>query len=189
MRYATLAAIAAGSIFAAGSASAQVKGQEYFGLGGGGGIVVHAQPCADIPCNTGDTCSCINSSGGFTAKGLGGYKSSAGNYTLEVSADNSTAFNNGAGGRCFGSTGYVVLTLGNSSLTLPFSGAGCRIGASPGGGGAPNALGITAPAYIASSTGRFKNPTGSGSFSGTFDPDGKTVTFNLVGYGNFSGGK
>ena len=187
MRYAILAAAAAGSFIAAGSASAQVKGQEYFGLGGGGGMVMHDQPCPDIPCNVGDTCSCVNSSGNFQAKGVGGYKSTSGTYVLEVSADNSTGIDNGGGGRCFGSDGFIVLTINGANLTLPFSGPGCRIGSSPQGGGDPNAVGISAPTYIESGTGRFKNPQGSGNFSATLKPGTNVVLFNIAGYGNFSG--
>ena len=169
---------AAGAMLAMQPASAQLTGALYLGVAGGGGYAQHNSPCPDIPCNTGDTCSCVQSSGKALFRRANGNTAYSGTYTLEVSADNSTGFNNGSGGQCFGTTGILNLTTKGGTIQLPFTAPGCRIGEA----GHPNPLGISASIYIASGTGQYTNAAGSGSFSGSLNPATQQVFFTVVGY-------
>lgn len=169
---------AAGAALAFQPASAQLTGALYLGVAGGGGYAQHNAPCPDIPCNTGDTCSCVTSSGKVLFHRANGNTSYNGKYTLEVSADNSTGFNNGSGGMCFGSTGILNLTTASGTLQLPFTAPGCRIGPQ----GHPNPLGISASIYIASGTGAYTNAAGSGGFAGSLNPATQQVFFEITGY-------
>jgi hypothetical protein len=158
-----------------------IHGQEYFTMGGGGAMLANGQPCPDLPCNGGDVCTCVQTSGnvGFstTTKTF-----EPGTYTLEVSADKNTIMPNGVGGHCYGSGGYIVLTTKKGTLTLQFSGPACRLGVGDGAmEGVP--YGISSPASIVSGTGIYTNPVGAGTLSATFDPPTSSALVNLVGYG------
>lgn len=168
----------------ASAAQAGVPGQEYFTVGGGGGMLTFETPCPDIPCGTGNTCTCVTSTGtvkfSTTAATL-----TTGTYTLEVSTAVNSAMPNGAGNLCYFASGTLGLTTPKGTLTIPFSGPACRIGAKVTG---PDAtpLGTASVAYIAAGTGKYHNPTGVGSFTGTFNPFTQNVLFDLVGYGILS---
>jgi hypothetical protein len=162
------------------AATAAVPGKEYFVIGGGGGMVVHANPCPDITCNSGDTCSCVSGSGSLKVSPQLGGKVYNGTYTLEVSADNSATNNNGGNGTCFASTGKFKVTLPAGTLEIPFSGPGCRIP------GVPDTaeFGISAPAVLGNGTGYYSGKSGTGTFAGSFSPTNATTQFDLVAYGD-----
>ncbi len=176
------AAACAGLLSSASAQAAGAQGRQFFGLGAGGGMIANGQPCPDLQCNGTDVCSCVTSSGTIN---LSTAKTSfpSGTYTLELSADKSTAMPNGAGGLCYGTAGNMVVTTSVGTLTLNVAGLSCRVGQ---GGGGPESVpfAITAPAVIVSGTGGYKNPLGTGSLSASFDPMSKTALLDLVGYGN-----
>jgi len=116
-----IAGAIAGLVFAGTAVSAKPSGEQYFVLGGGGAMVTSQQPCPHIPCNTGDTCSCITASGDLKANAQSHNKSYPGTFKLEISADNSATMNNGAGGHCFASTGKFHLKFPVGTMDIPFS--------------------------------------------------------------------
>ena len=181
----SLLAFAAASTFGllagASADAAGVPGQQYFAIGGGGGMLANGQPCPDLPCNGTDVCSCINASGNVSFSTTS-KEFPPGTFTLELSADKSTNSPNGIGGQCYGSGGYMVLTTPRGTLNLQISGPACRIGTA---GGGPEAapFGISIPASIISGTGHYANPLGVGTLAASFDPVSKTVLIDLVGYG------
>ena len=161
-----------------GANAAAPNGRIYFGIAAGTAIVKHANPCPDIPCNTGDVCSCVTGSGSTTLRSLEVKNVTyPATFTVEVSADDSTAINNGSGGKCFGTTGAVVLTLKPGTITLPFTGLGCRIGTA-----ATGPFGISAPIYISSGTGKYVNGQATGTFSATVNDASNTLLMNIQGY-------
>jgi hypothetical protein len=172
----------AGLAFAGSAVAAKSGGHQYFVLGGGGGMVMSNQPCPKIPCNTGDTCSCITASGDVSADLQKGNKSYSGKFKLEISADDSATMNNGAGGHCFASTGKFHLIFKAGTLDIPFSGLGCRIPGLPD----TATFGISAPASLAVGTGFYLGKSGTGTFAGSFSPTAGTVQFDLVAFGDLS---
>jgi hypothetical protein len=161
-------------------ANAATSGKDYLLVGGGGGMVMHANSCPDINCNAGDICSCVEGKGTLKVSGQLGGKTYTGTYKLEVSADNSVTYNNGGNGDCFASTGKFFVTLPAGTLEIPFSGPGCRI---PGVKDAAT-FGISAPAVLGNGTGYYSGKSGTGTFSGQFSPTTKETQFNLVAYGD-----
>jgi hypothetical protein len=174
-----IAGAIAGLVFAGTAVSAKPSGEQYFVLGGGGAMVTSQQPCPHIPCNTGDTCSCITASGDLKANAQSHNKSYPGTFKLEISADNSATMNNGAGGHCFASTGKFHLKFPVGTMDIPFSGLGCRVPGLPD----TATFGISAPATLAIGTGYYAGKSAAGTFAGTFSPTVGTVMFDVVAYG------
>ena len=176
-----IGACAVGVLAGVSADAASVPGHQYFAVGGGGGMLANGQPCADLPCNGTDVCSCINASGNVSFS-TASKDFPPGTFTLELSADKTTASPNGIGGQCYGSGGYLILTTPKGTLNIEISGPACRIGTA---GGGPEAapFGISIPAAVVSGTGGYANPTGVGTLAGSFDPVAKTVLIDLVGYG------
>ncbi len=162
------------------SAGAATAGKQYFSVGGGGGMVMSGNACPDIPCNSGDTCSCVTGSGDLKVSGQLGSKVYNGTYTLELSADNSVTYDNGGNGHCFSSSGKFFVKLPAGTLEIPFSGPACRI---PGVRDIAE-FGISAPAVIGNGTGYYHGKTGTGTFAGSFSPTAGTTEFDLVAYGD-----
>ncbi len=166
----------------AGAQASGVPGKQYFTIGGGGGMQTYATPCPNIPCNGSDVCSCVTSSGTVKFSTIQQTLAQDGSYTLEVSGDLNTSMNNGAGGLCYFGTGIFTLTTVKGTLTIPSSGQICRIGTRPN-----TPYGMSAPAYIQSGTNKYSNAMGTGTFTGTFDPQSQTVLLDVVGYGILQG--
>ena len=100
-------AMAAGGLVASLSAGAATPpGQQYFTVGMGGGMLMNNAPCADLPCNGTDSCSCLQASGQL---GFSSLKKQfpSGTFTVELSTDKSSGFPNGTGGQCFGTGGNM----------------------------------------------------------------------------------
>lgn len=176
-----VAAVGASAMLTASAFAGTLPGRQYFGISAGAGAVFHAQPCPDIPCNNGDTCSCVTGAGSATFHALSPNKDYPATFTIEVSADDSTAINNGSGGKCFGTTGVLTLTLKPGTITLPFSSLGCRIGQPMNNTGT---WGISAPIYISSGTGQYVKGKGTGTIGATIDPTAGTILMDVSGYAN-----
>lgn len=166
------------AVVAPGLAAAQAPGQEYYIAGAGTGMITNLQPCPDIQCNDGDTCTCVTASGPLKARNaVNGKKSFPGTYTMELSSDYRTGINNGARGTCWGTTGFLIVSFPKGNMTLPWSGLACRVPRTAD----QMTYGITAPVLIGSGTGIYANASGAGSFSGSFSPTTGNVVFNVLG--------
>ncbi|HTZ69343.1 MAG TPA: hypothetical protein VMB71_01720 [Acetobacteraceae bacterium] len=166
------------ALTAPGLAAAHTQGIEYYIAGAGTGMITTLQPCPDIQCNSGDTCTCVTASGSLKARNaIDGKKFFNGTYTMEISSDYSTGIDNGARGRCWGTTGYFTVTFPKGKMTLPWSGLACTVPRTQD----QMTFGITAPVAIGSGTGIYNNASGAGSFSGTFSPTSGNLVFNVLG--------
>lgn len=95
--------------------------------GGVGTATKTDAPCADLPCNSGDTCGCIKVSGRTDQVGSGSLPVLSISY--ELSVDGSAAVDDGdEGGECTPSTGKGVFTLkDNSTIDFVVSGLNCTV--------------------------------------------------------------
>jgi hypothetical protein len=84
-------------------------------------------PCADMPCNSGDTCDCIKVSGPADHIGSGSLRVLSISY--ELSVDESAALDDGdEGGECMPSTGKGVFRVkDNSTIDFVVSGLNCTV--------------------------------------------------------------